>query len=284
MTDVKIVQVSDIGEAEVASVFDACWQDTEPSVMMHGPQGYRRVTGWLDIEPKSSAVAYSDGKPVGVVLIGFREPDRAYVASLAVNPSFRGRGYGRRLMQWGMARARIWGCKKVGLHVFEENGKALSLYRSLGFGPVRRIGHWEGNISYMPSKALTFTNPGIEEAVSLVGLPDMPPLWENEPKSLLNLRDNVICVLAWKHGEPFGYMVYSTRSLCWVLDLNLKKGAGPDEATQLIFQLPTARFLPAVFTTVPEGGENERILRCLGLRRDRVRIEMELRLSQDGVS
>lgn len=282
--DIRIVQVSDIDEAEVAAVFDECWQDTEPSVMMHGPQGYRRVTGWLDIEPKASAVAYSEDRPVGVVLIGLREPDRGYVASLAVNPSFRGEGCGRRLMQWGLARTRAWGCRKVGLHVFEENKRALSLYRSLGFGPVRRIGHWEGNIKCKPSNTLTFTHPGIEEAFSLTGRPDRPPLWENEPRSLINLKDNVVCVMAWKHGEPFGYMIYSTRSLCWVLDLNVRNGASPEEATELIFQLPTARFLPAVFTTVPEGGENERLVRCLGLRQDRTRVEMELRLSQDTVS
>ncbi|HOA16215.1 MAG TPA: GNAT family N-acetyltransferase [Bacillota bacterium] len=284
MEGVRIVQLTDIDDAEVASTFDRCWQDTEPSVLMHGPQGLRRVSSWLDVSPRSSALLYERSRPVGVILTALRDPNRGYIASLAVDPEFRGKGYGRRLMQWGLVRARTAGCRKVSLHVFENNVAALSLYRSLGFAEVRRIGHWEGLVRAKPTSVLTFEYRKAKDLFATSWHTDMAPLWENEPASIVNLGENVICLIASKDGKPCGYLVYSTRSLCWILDFAMPYGTSVQSAAELILQVPTARFLPAVFTTVPEGGENERLVRGMGLKRERSRLEMQIMLSQDAMA
>lgn len=284
MDNVRITPLNSMGDEEIAGVFDSCWQDVEPNVLMHGPLGYRRVLNWLDVEPRDSGIAYLSGEPAGVVLTGIRDPDRGYIASLAVKAGLRGKGIGRRLMKWAIARARMDGCRTIGLHVFEANDAAINLYASMGFAKVRRVGHWEGHIRGGNPGSLHFSYLRIEEAASLFYGEREQPLWESELKSLTNMKDGIISVLAQKNGAPFGYMAYSTRSLCWILDMRFTEGTDPGEAGELLYIVPTARFLPAVFTTIPEGSDNERIVKGLGLKLERSRLEMKLTLAVDGIA
>lgn len=283
MEELSLSQLSILPDAQIAEAFDESWRDVEQSVLMHGPAGYRRVSKWLDIEPKASAMAFVAGRPAGVVLTGIRDPGRAYIASLAVRAEYRGKGIGRRLLRWGISRSRMSGCNRVGLHVFESNANAIALYSSAGFSPVRRVGHWEGMIASKGAKGL-----GIEyseaQGLSAGFAEDADKLWENESKSLINLGDGLICVKGLKDGDPFGYMAYSTRSLCWVLDMGFARGTPPEEAADLLLSIPTARFLPCVMTTVVEGSDNERIAGQIGLKLERSRIEMELMLSSDPIA
>lgn len=282
--ELRLSQLSILQDSEIAAAFDDSWRDVEQSVLMHGPAGYRRVLKWLDVEPKASAMAFVGGEPAGVVLTGIREPGRAYIASIAVKARHRGKGIGRRLLRWGISRSRMFGCRHVGLHVFENNVNALSLYSSMGFRPVRRVGHWEGMIASKGAKGITVSYSeaeGISEGfMGEAG----DKLWENETRSLVNLGDGLICAKAERKGAPVGYMAYSTRSLCWVLDMGFVRGTPPEDAAELLLSIPTARFLPCVMTTVVEGGDNERIAGQLGLKLERSRIEMELLLSSDDMA
>ncbi len=284
MEELSLSQLSILQDAEIAAAFDESWRDVEQSVLMHGPAGYRRVLKWLDIEPKASAMAFVDGEPAGVVLTGIREPGRAYIASLAVKAEHRGKGIGRRLLRWGISRSRIFGCRHVGLHVFESNISAISLYSSLGFRSVRRVGHWEGMIVSKGAKGVSISYSGADGISDGFISEKGEKLWENESKSLVNLGEGVICAKAEKSGSPVGYMAYSTRSLCWVLDMGFVRGTPPEEAAELLLSIPTARFLPCVMTTVVEGSENERIARQLGLKLERSRMEMELLLSSEAMA
>ena len=279
--ELSISQLSILPDAEIAEAFDDSWRDVEQSVLMHGPAGYRRVSKWLDIEPKASAMAFVAGKPAGVVLTGIRDPDRGYIASIAIKAEYRGKGIGRRLLGWGISRARMFGCRKVGLHVFEDNVRAISLYASVGFRLVRRVGHWEGMIASKGAKGLKIRYSEADGISAGFIAEEGGKLWENESKSLINLGDGIICAKAEKDGATVGYMAYSTRSLCWVLDMGFVKATPPEEAAELLLSIPTARFLPCVMTTVVEGSENERIAGQLGLKLERRRIEMELLLSSE---
>ena len=61
---------------------------------------------------------------------------------IALRPRFRGRGFGRRLMQEALAAARAHGYRQVALTVHPEN-PAIALYESCGFGKadLRRTYH-----------------------------------------------------------------------------------------------------------------------------------------------
>ena len=56
---------------------------------------------------------------------------------VVVDPSRRGKGYGKRMLQLGLKFAfEIYGAKKVSLSVFENNESAYFCYKSVGFDDV----------------------------------------------------------------------------------------------------------------------------------------------------
>jgi len=61
------------------------------------------------------------------------------LSNVAVAEDLRGRGIGRRLVEACLDRAWSCGAERVLLQVWEGNGPALHLYRSLGFSAVGRV-------------------------------------------------------------------------------------------------------------------------------------------------
>jgi ribosomal-protein-alanine N-acetyltransferase len=59
--------------------------------------------------------------------------DEAHITNIAVHPEFRGKGYGKRLLQYVMERARRLGALKMTLEVRVSNHVAQSLYEKMGF-------------------------------------------------------------------------------------------------------------------------------------------------------
>jgi ribosomal protein S18 acetylase RimI-like enzyme len=87
-------------------------------------------------------LAYRGPEPVGVAVafVGFSTfaaLPLLNVHDLAVVPSVRGLGIGRRLLQAVEAKALALGCCKVTLEVLEGNAAARTLYERLGFHQVR---------------------------------------------------------------------------------------------------------------------------------------------------
>jgi ribosomal-protein-alanine N-acetyltransferase len=65
--------------------------------------------------------------------------DIGHVKDLAVHPDARGRGVGRTLLKRAIVSLSIDGAALVKLEVRESNDPALSLYRDVGFEPMRRV-------------------------------------------------------------------------------------------------------------------------------------------------
>lgn len=81
-------------------------------------------------------------RPVGFII--FRSAaDEAEVLTIAVDPSHRGRGYGRLLLEEATRRLYRDRIAALFLEVEETNRSALSLYRALGFEKVgERAGYY----------------------------------------------------------------------------------------------------------------------------------------------
>jgi ribosomal protein S18 acetylase RimI-like enzyme len=58
------------------------------------------------------------------------------IHDLAVLPSHRGKGIGRRLLEEVERRARALGCCKITLEVREDNHRARRIYETVGFEPT----------------------------------------------------------------------------------------------------------------------------------------------------
>jgi len=67
---------------------------------------------------------------IGIVVIFI---DNGAIASLAVKPEYRGKGYGKKLVQMALNRLKELGWSKIVLRVHAENITALRLYESMGF-------------------------------------------------------------------------------------------------------------------------------------------------------
>ena len=74
----------------------------------------------------------SDGKYIAIGRIATSD-SWSIVTRLFVDPSFRGKGVARILMDNLLAAAKNDGATKVALQVDDENGAALALYQSMGF-------------------------------------------------------------------------------------------------------------------------------------------------------
>jgi ribosomal-protein-alanine N-acetyltransferase len=69
----------------------------------------------------------------------------AEILTLAVVPSARGRGLGRRLLQVAINRAQELGCDAMFLEVGADNPHALALYAGMGFSRIgARKGYYSG--------------------------------------------------------------------------------------------------------------------------------------------
>ena len=71
-------------------------------------------------------------KVVGSVMIGY-EGHRGRINYLAVDPSLRRQGIGRRLMEQAEEILRKAGCPKINLQVRSENKQAADFYADLGY-------------------------------------------------------------------------------------------------------------------------------------------------------
>lgn len=62
--------------------------------------------------------------------------------TIGVRPDRQGRGLGRQLLRWGVARLRSIGVREISLSVNALNEGALALYEAEGFGRVRSAERW----------------------------------------------------------------------------------------------------------------------------------------------
>lgn len=72
--------------------------------------------------------------------------DEAHIATLAVDPLYRGHGIGRRLLAAGLIDAYQFGARKAFLEARKNNQDALHLYYGFGFNAVGiRPGYYPDN-------------------------------------------------------------------------------------------------------------------------------------------
>jgi ribosomal protein S18 acetylase RimI-like enzyme len=79
------------------------------------------------------------GERAGYVWWAERELDAgpaAWIYDVYIDPSHRGKGFGRGLMAEVEAQVREAGLTRMELHVWVDNDPATSLYRSVGFVPA----------------------------------------------------------------------------------------------------------------------------------------------------
>ena len=114
--------------------------------MQMDPAAARAYMGCAGIAAEDCAVLIAEerGRPhgVGAALLAVRGED-GWCGGLSVAPEYRRQGWGRRLMEQLRRRAQERGLRRVRLEVRTENDHARSVYRQVGYEPVRELLLWE---------------------------------------------------------------------------------------------------------------------------------------------
>ena len=93
---------------------------------------HKDIARKLAVQPELFLVGEAEDGIVASVMAGY-EGHRGWVNYLAVAPAFRGRGYGRALMQHVEAALERRGCSKISLLVRHSNHDPMEFYRRLGY-------------------------------------------------------------------------------------------------------------------------------------------------------
>ncbi len=138
--EVTLSPASQLDLVELANLFNAAYEGYP--VPMHLDAGAMEfMLEAMDLVPEHSLVAWRDGAPVGVAMLGVRGT-RGWVGGMGVVAAARRGGVGRRLMRALLDQARDAGVRELFLEVLEQNAAARTLYEQLGFRALRRLEVW----------------------------------------------------------------------------------------------------------------------------------------------
>jgi N-acetylglutamate synthase len=109
----------------------ALWQKSE-GIGLSGADSLENIRSYLERNPGLSFVAFKEGRIVGAVLAG-HDGRRGYIHHLAVNPEWRRRGIGRRLVERCLQILQGDGIQKCHLFIFNNNPGGIAFWKSLGW-------------------------------------------------------------------------------------------------------------------------------------------------------
>jgi ribosomal protein S18 acetylase RimI-like enzyme len=108
----------------------ALWKECRLTRPWNDP--HKDIARKLAVQAELFLVGVTDGALMATVMAGY-EGHRGWVNYLAVAPAYRGRGYGRVLMQQVEQMLLRRGCPKVSLLVRASNPEVVDFYRHLGY-------------------------------------------------------------------------------------------------------------------------------------------------------
>jgi len=111
---------------------------TEQSQWNQTERDWRRL---FDLRPRSCFGASLDGRLIGTVTTVAYGKELAWIGMMLVDPDYRRRGLGTRLMQTALEYLRRIGVESIKL---DATPAGRPLYESLGFRPEGLIERWEG--------------------------------------------------------------------------------------------------------------------------------------------
>ncbi len=93
-------------------------------------------------------VAESDGTIVGLIVLAV-DDEEFLIDNVVVDPSHRGKGLGRALLEFAESEARRAGFDSIYLYTHEKMAENLALYSRIGYVEYERRSQGEFSIVYM---------------------------------------------------------------------------------------------------------------------------------------
>lgn len=128
--------------------------------------------------PKLAIFAYANNNPedvIGVVVGSLKSHQgkkvRGYIAMLAVQKLWRGRGIAKKLISEQVTAFRELGADEIVLEAESSNQAAIHLYQSQGFLRTRRMRHYYSVMQDAYRLVLPITERALKPMIFLPGLP-----------------------------------------------------------------------------------------------------------------
>lgn len=93
---------------------------------------HKDIARKLHVQPEWFLVGTVDNRVIATVMAGF-DGHRGWVNYLAVDPQFRSKGFGRRIMAEVELLLKDFGCPKINLQIRRGNIDAIHFYKRIGF-------------------------------------------------------------------------------------------------------------------------------------------------------
>lgn len=131
-TDVLVAEPQDLDVSAVVDLWQRCgltrpWNDPVDDIRLAHDTGHGTIL-----------TATAEGRLVGAVMVG-HDGHRGALYYLGVDPSVRGGGVGRALVDAAEDWCRARGVPKINLLVRKENAVVLAFYEALGWRDTRTV-------------------------------------------------------------------------------------------------------------------------------------------------
>jgi len=113
-------------QSEVIQLWNGC------GLVISSNDPIKDIQRKLKVRPELFLVAVSGKKLIGTVMAGY-EGHRGWINYLAVDPTRRKLGIGRKLMVAAEKRLKRAGCPKINLQIRENNVQVQAFYKRIGF-------------------------------------------------------------------------------------------------------------------------------------------------------
>jgi N-acetylglutamate synthase len=126
-----VVEISEMNLEDYEEIY-SLWKTTEGMGLHDYCDSKGGIANYLKRNPGLSFIARDGKKIVGTVLCG-HDGRRGYLHHLAVAPTYRKKGIGKKLTQQALDRLVSLGIRKCHLFVFEKNNDAQKFWQKIGW-------------------------------------------------------------------------------------------------------------------------------------------------------
>ena len=125
-THLQVRPYTDADKEQVVELWRSC------ALVVPQNDPYRDIAAKLQVQPELFLVGTVDDRVVATVMAGY-EGHRGWINYLAVSPSLRRQGLGRRIMEEAETRLRGMDCPKINLQVRHKNVGVIAFYERIGY-------------------------------------------------------------------------------------------------------------------------------------------------------
>lgn len=223
-----------------------------------------------------SFIALDNDKSIGIVFGGIKNYEGVKTmrcGTLAVDPSYRGKGISQRLMQLHKEKAVEEGCKQLFLEVIAGNERAISFYKKLGYDKIYDLSYFsleEANSLKEKEKLKLDIRPSNIEELKLLRerLRDIHINWQNDVE-YIEKSEGQLTLGAYINDKIAGIISMNKNtkiSFIWVESLLRQNGIG----TSLLMSASKELQLSKISIGFPNNASVQQFITKTGFKRDNI--------------